>query len=153
MTASHHERMDDFITHAQMAEAFGTAVVMRCPACGHGTHEDDAPYCAGWSGWCDDCDGRHPCACACPDAENHAYLPDRLPPVPGLFDQWWPPSAPGDPPVSIVVLGMAHHHATGHLCSGGGAMFHCDGCDFAIDDGRVLVGGWVRFRSDDEPGS
>lgn len=71
-------------------------------------------------------------------------------PRPGTVDQWWPPTGPDGELVDMVALGVAHHHATGHLCAGGGDLFTCDGCDFAIEAGRVLAGGWVRFRSDGE---
>jgi len=73
---------------------------------------------------------------------------DLLPSEEGMTDQWWPASEPDDPPVNMIVLGVAHHHATGHLCGGGGCSFDCEDCDFAIDDGVVLAGGWVRLQAE-----
>lgn len=77
-------------------------------------------------------------------------MTDLLPPEPGTVDQWWPASDETTPLVDMLVLGAAHHHATGHLCGGGGFSFDCDVCDFAIEEGVVLAGGWVRFKADDD---
>jgi hypothetical protein len=70
-------------------------------------------------------------------------------PEPGTRDEWWPPSRAGYQPVNGVVLGVAHHQATFHPGGSGSGDddYECDECDFAVEDGKVLVGGWVRWKA------
>jgi hypothetical protein len=68
---------------------------------------------------------------------------------PDMIDRWWPPSKADDPPVNHVSLGIAHHHATNHDGIGGDD-YECTECGFYVnEDGGVDVGGWVRFRRDE----
>lgn len=50
--------------------------------------------------------------------------------------------------VDMVSASVAHHHATGHDGSGGGLDYSCNGCDFEIEDNRVIHGGAVEVLAD-----
>ena len=124
-----------------------TSPATTCPLCGHYSH--DGVYCGGW----EDQDPSvevyaEPCACSFPDPSNFGEVPDRKEPEDGTVDYWMAES--GDRPrlINMPVLAIAHHHATGHDGGGGGFEYECNDCDFAIDDSRIIGGGWARFNAD-----